>query len=33
LLLQVNYAGKDKRLLKPNADIVFTFTQVGSLEK
>jgi polyphosphate kinase len=33
LLLQVNYVGKDKRLLKPNADIVFTFTQVGSLEK
>jgi polyphosphate kinase 2 len=33
LLLQVNYAGKNKRLLKPNADIVFTFNQVGSLEK
>ena len=33
LLLQLNYAGKNKRLLKPNADIIFTFNQVGSLEK
>jgi polyphosphate kinase len=33
LLLQLNYAGKNKRLLKPNADIIFTFNQVRSLEK
>jgi polyphosphate kinase 2 len=33
LLLQINYADKNKRLLRPNADIVFTFHQVGSLEK
>jgi polyphosphate kinase len=33
LLLQVNYGGKNKRLLKPNADIVYTFNQVVSLEK
>jgi polyphosphate kinase 2 len=33
LLLQLNYAEKNKRLLKPNADIIFTFNQVGSLEK
>ncbi len=33
LLLRINYAGKNKRLLKPNADIIFTFNQVGSLEK
>jgi hypothetical protein len=33
LLLQVNYAGKNKRLLKPNADVIFTFNQVRSLEK
>jgi polyphosphate kinase 2 len=33
LLLRVNYAGKNKRLLKPNTDIIFTFNQVGSLEK
>ena len=33
LLLQLNYAGKNKCLLKPNADIIFTFNQVGSLEK
>jgi polyphosphate kinase len=33
LLLQLNYAGKNKRLLKPNTDIIFTFNQVGSLEK
>jgi polyphosphate kinase 2 (PPK2 family) len=33
LLLQVNYAGKNKRLLKPNADVIFTFNQVRFLEK
>ena len=33
LLLQLNYAGKNKRLLKPNVDIIFSFNQVGSLEK
>jgi polyphosphate kinase 2 len=33
LLLRVTYANKNKRLLKPNADIIFTFNQVGSLEK
>jgi len=33
LLLRVNYAGKNKRQLKPNTDIIFTFNQVGSLEK
>jgi polyphosphate kinase 2 len=33
LLLQLNYAGKNKRLLKPNADIIFSFNQVRSLEK
>jgi polyphosphate kinase 2 len=33
LLLQLNYAGKDKRLLRPNADIISTFHHVRSLEK
>jgi polyphosphate kinase 2 len=33
LLLRVTYGNKNKRLLKPNADIIFTFNQVGSLEK
>jgi len=33
LLLRVNYAGKNKRQLKPNTDIIFTFNQVGFLEK
>lgn len=33
LLLRLNYAGKNKRLLKPNADIIFIFNQVGSLER
>ena len=33
LLLRVTYADKNKRLLKPNADIIFTFNQVRSLEK
>jgi hypothetical protein len=33
LLLRVNYTGKNKRQLKPNTDIIFTFNQVGSLEK
>jgi polyphosphate kinase 2 len=33
LLLQINYAGKNKGLLRPNADIISTFHQVGSLEK
>jgi polyphosphate kinase 2 len=33
LLLQLNYAGKKKRLLRPNGDIIFSFNQVRSLEK
>jgi polyphosphate kinase 2 len=33
LLLRINYAGKNKRLLRPNEDIIFTFNQVRSLEK
>ena len=33
LLLRLNYAGKNKRLLRPNADIIYTFNQAGFLEK
>jgi len=33
LLLQLNYAGKKKRLLRPNGEIIFSFNQVRSLEK
>lgn len=33
LLLRINYAGKNKRLLRPNADIIYTFNQAGFLEK
>jgi polyphosphate kinase 2 len=33
LLLRVNYDSKNKCLLKPNAEIIFTFNQVESLEK
>ncbi len=33
LLLRLNYTGKNKRLLRPNEDIIFTFNQVRSLEK
>lgn len=33
LLLRLSYAGKNKRLLRQNKDIIFIFDQVGSLEK
>ncbi len=33
LLLRINYAGKNKRLLRPNTDIIYTFNQAGFLEK
>jgi polyphosphate kinase 2 len=33
MLLQVNYAGKNKRILRPDEDIVFAFNQVRALEK
>ena len=33
LLLRVHYAGKNKRILRPDEDIVFAFNQVGALEK
>jgi polyphosphate kinase 2 len=33
LLLRLNYAGKNKRLLRLNADIIYTFNQAGFLEK
>jgi polyphosphate kinase 2 (PPK2 family) len=33
LLLRAHYAGKNKRILRPNEDIVFAFNQVGALEK
>ncbi len=33
LLLRVDYADKNKRLLRADSEIVFTFDQLGSLEK